>query len=93
MAEGELVGWNHQFNGHEFEQAPGDSKGQGSLAHCNSWGRKEADTTESLNSNSETHSTQLPVIVTNFQRLFYCKIIYYELIDKDHSVRNVKKNL
>ena len=70
-----------------------DSEGQGSLAHCNSWGRKEADTTESLNSNSETHSTQLPVIVTNFQRLFYCKIIYYELIDKDHSVRNVKKNL
>jgi len=26
-----MVGWHHQLNGHEFEQTPGDSKGQGSL--------------------------------------------------------------
>ena len=26
-----MVGWHHQFNGHEFEQTPGDSEGQGSL--------------------------------------------------------------
>ena len=36
MIEGEgdieMVGWHHQFNGHEFEQTPGDSEGQGSLA-------------------------------------------------------------
>ena len=30
--EGEMVGWHHWLNGHEFEQTPGDSKGQGSLA-------------------------------------------------------------
>ena len=30
-AEDEMVGWHHQFNGHEFEQAPGDGEGQGSL--------------------------------------------------------------
>ena len=31
MEENEMVGWHHQLNGHEFEQTPGDSKGQGSL--------------------------------------------------------------
>ena len=45
----EMVGWHHQFNGQEFEQAPGDSEGQGSLASCSSGGRKELDTTEQLN--------------------------------------------
>ena len=29
-----MVGWDHQLNGHEFEQTPGDSEGQGSLACC-----------------------------------------------------------
>ena len=32
MTEGEMVGWYHQLDGHEFEQAPGDGEGQGSLA-------------------------------------------------------------
>ena len=36
--EDEMVGWHHQLNGHEFEQTPGDSGGQGSLACCSSWG-------------------------------------------------------
>ena len=31
----EMVGWHHWLNGHEFEQAPGDGEGQGSLACCN----------------------------------------------------------
>ena len=30
--EDEMVGWHYRLNGHEFEQAPGDSEGQGSLA-------------------------------------------------------------
>ena len=38
--EDEMVGWHHQLNGHEFEQTPGDSKGQGNLVCCNSWGAK-----------------------------------------------------
>ena len=43
-----MAGWHHQLDGHEFEQTPvGD--GQGSLACCGSWGRKESDTTEPLN--------------------------------------------
>ena len=36
--------WHYQLNGHEFEQTPGDSEGQGSLACFSPWGHKESDT-------------------------------------------------
>ena len=49
MTEDEIVGWHHRFDGCEFEQALGVGNGQGSLACCSPWGRKELDTTE-LNS-------------------------------------------
>ena len=42
-------GWMAWLDGHEFEQAPGVGDGQGSLACCSPWGRKESDTTERLN--------------------------------------------
>ena len=44
-----MVEWHHQFNRQEFEQALGDGDGQGSLACYSSWGHKESDTTEQLN--------------------------------------------
>ena len=44
----EMVGWHHRL-GHEFEQAPGVGNGQGSLACCSPWGRKESNKTEHLN--------------------------------------------
>ena len=47
--EDEMVGCHHRLNGHEFEQAPGDSEGQGSLVCCSPWGSKELGTTEQLN--------------------------------------------
>ena len=50
-----MVGWHHQLNGHEFEQTLGDGEGQGGLACCSPWGRKESDTTEQLNSKSDLH--------------------------------------
>ena len=40
MTEDEMVGWHHQLNGHEFEQAPGDIEGQGSLRCCSPWGHR-----------------------------------------------------
>ena len=43
MTEDEMVGWHHQLNGHEFELAPGDGEGQGSLVCCSPWGRRESD--------------------------------------------------
>ena len=54
MADEEMVGWHHQPNGHEFEQAPGVGGGQGGLACCSPWGCKELDMTERLNNNSAT---------------------------------------
>ena len=41
-----MVEWNHQFNGHEFEQTLGDSEGQGSLEGCSPLGGKDLDKTE-----------------------------------------------
>ena len=41
-----MVGWHHRLSGREFEQTPGGSGGQGSLACCFPWGCKESDTTE-----------------------------------------------
>ena len=45
----EMVGWHHRLNGHELEQTLGAGDGQGSLACCSPWGRKELDMTEQLN--------------------------------------------
>ena len=44
-----MVGWHHELNGHKFEQSLGYGEGQGNLACCDSWGRKEMDMTERLN--------------------------------------------
>ena len=43
MTEDELVGWHHQHDGHEFEQAPGVDDGQESLVYYNPRGCKESD--------------------------------------------------
>ena len=43
--EDEIIRWHHQLTGDEFEQAPGDAEGQGSLVCCSPWGRKESDMT------------------------------------------------
>ena len=49
MTEDEMVGWHHQLDGHEFEQAWGVGDEQRSLACCSAWGHKESDTNEWLN--------------------------------------------
>ena len=41
VTEDEMVGWHHQFNGHELGQTPRDGEGQVSLACCSPWGHKE----------------------------------------------------
>ena len=45
----EMAGWHHWLDGRESEWTPGVGDGQGGLACCDSWGRKESDTTERLN--------------------------------------------
>ena len=59
-----MVGWYHQLNGHEFEQIPGDSGGQGSLACCSPWGRKESDTTEPLDDSNNRVPLPAPLAVS-----------------------------
>ena len=46
MTEDEMVGWHHQLDGHELQQALGVGDGQGGLAWCSAWGHKESETTE-----------------------------------------------
>jgi len=46
MTEDVMVGWHHQLDGHEFEQALGVGDGQGSLSWCSPWGCKESDMAE-----------------------------------------------
>ena len=70
MTEDEMVGWHHQLNGHEFEQALGAGEGQGSLACCSPWGCKELDTTEGLNWTDTSiklkkRASQVAVVVKN----------------------------
>ena len=49
MREDEVVGWHHQLDTHEFEQAPGVGNRKGTLACCSPWSPKEPDMTERLN--------------------------------------------
>ena len=51
--EDEMVGDHHWLNTPEFEQAPGDDEGQGSLVWYSPWGQKESDITEQLNNNNK----------------------------------------
>ena len=50
MTENEMVGWHHQLNGHGLGKTPAPGDRQGGVACCSSWGHKESETTEQLNS-------------------------------------------
>ena len=54
-----MVAWHHRFNGHEFEQTPGDTEGQGSLECCSPWDHRDLDMTEQLKNNIH-FSTAIP---------------------------------
>ena len=49
-----MAAWHHRFNGRESEQAPGDVEGEGGLACCSPWGRKEPNMTERQNNNNKS---------------------------------------
>ena len=54
-----MVGWHHWLTGHEFEQALGDSEGQGNPACCIPWGHKDSDVTLGLNNNNNSERFHL----------------------------------
>ena len=57
--EDKMVGWHHWLNGHEYEQAPEDGEGQGSLACCSPWCYKELDMTYRLNNNKIIQNSRI----------------------------------
>ena len=65
--EDEMVGWHHRLNGHEFEQILGDSGGQGGLACCSPYSRKESDMAEWLNWTESLHFTPLLMVSRGLQ--------------------------
>ena len=71
MTEDEMVGWHHQLNGHESQQAPGVGDGQGGLACCGSWGCKESDTTEQLNRTESIYEYSTTVYGKDLLQQFY----------------------
>ena len=94
--EDETVRWDHQLDGHEFEQALGVSGGQGNLVCCSPRGCKETDTTEQLNwtffSESEPWVNRLKVACGQFTwlrvlgRLCVCSCYLYSRAFLPHSV-------
>ena len=67
-----MIGWYHQLNGHEFDQALGDGEGQGSLACYSPSGFKESYMTERLNNNFlllnlREKSSMFPLFLSNSQ--------------------------
>ena len=56
MTEDEIVGWHHQLDAHEFEQALGVGDEQGSLVCCSPWGHKESDMTEQAQTHTHTYT-------------------------------------
>ena len=70
--EDEMTGWHHRLQGHEFEQAPGNSEGQGGLVCCSPRGHKESGSTEQLNNkNIDRHR----IISTSAYCLLYIQIV------------------
>ena len=73
-----MIGWHHWLNGHEFEQTPGASEGQGSLACYSTWGCKDSDTTEWLNNDSKV--CQLYIYTYPLFFRFFSHIAYYRVL-------------
>ena len=73
MTEDEMVEWHHRLNGREFEQAPENAEGQGSLVCCSPCGCKESDTTEQLNNNNAVYlKLLLLLLLSRFSRVRLC---------------------
>ena len=70
--EDEIAGWHHWLDGREPEWTPGVGDGQGGLVCCDSWGRKESDTTEWPN------WTELKLKTCRFICIFYTKNANYD---------------
>ena len=73
--EDEMAGWHHWLIGHGFGWTPGVVDGQGGLACCGSWGRKESDTTEQLNWTELNAQLNATVLKGQFSTKYFKTII------------------
>ena len=83
MTEDETVGWHHQLEGHEFEQALVVGDGQRSLVCCSPWGHKEVDMTEWLNRKCWKQQFSLTHLIFsdfNFLKTFMIVLCYHHNI-------------
>ena len=69
-----MVGWHHQLDRHEFEQAPRVGDGQGSLLCCSPWGHKESDMTEQLNLTERERERYIYIYIYIYACSFYISI-------------------
>ena len=97
--EDEMAVWHHWLNGCESEWTPGVGDGQGGLACCGSWGRKESDTTEWLNWNElKMCSALIDQDVLSFKPcitsmpFYYCMLLNCGLSKKQIFLKTFKKN-
>ena len=75
--EDEMAGWHHRLDGRESEWTPGAGDGKGGLACCDSWGRKESDTTKQLN---WTEATVFSIFVVSWGHVNVFLPIEYDWI-------------
>ena len=73
----EMAGWHHGLDGRESEWTPGDGDGQGGLACCDSWGRKESDTTEWLKWTEVNWTFQRLLLALSIIKIchLWCKVL------------------
>ena len=82
MTEDEMAGWHHWLHGRGSEWTPGVGDGQGGLACCSSWGRKEPDMTERLNWTElmlylcYIYSFPFLYVFFSFVQCYYCSSTY-----------------
>ena len=72
--EDEMAGWYHWLDGHDSEWTPGVGDGQGGLACCDSWSRKESETTEHLNWTELTYKNFILVYLHLSLSCFYAPV-------------------
>ena len=93
--EDEMVGWHHQLDGHEFEQALGVGDGQGSMACCSPWGHKESDITEWLNWQEPLNTNYVPKTwLSNWTELIakdwrnFCVFVLFNLANLNNRLQS-----
>ena len=94
MTKDETVGWHHWLNGHEFEQAPGDSEGQGSLVCCSPWGHKIRTWLSNWTAATGTWTSEKRMTVSGSIRDDFIKMVIISLffrIGDSYEIQNRRK--